>query len=1778
MSVSGSSRGRTTSHSYEYEREGISRDTPMISSHGPGAPSSPPLQPSNSTEGGYPTINESISILDPRRFTPTLHASLVSEILSLRRDVDARDALITDLEVTLSDSKSDNEQLSQRLSSQGRDHRNVKRQLQQIEQSTVSALEELVKERDELKDTNRDLKSKLEDSNKRYKDREDDLQREFAELQRERSGWTGEQKRLERRAHVAEGRLRSVLDELVAHAGNGDVNVNGRHADSEDEDTRDSGLGNESDGMSVKSQSPSKKRQRKHSRNMSSASQRSLRAALNRFSTTSNASMKLANGLSLADELNLDNFDEEDEDYADLDLEEDEDEFTELELRELRAKRARESRMSSMMGWVDEKAKRILGITGEMPSRNSMISPIGHMTQEAQHHDNAPHESNGDTALPKDMVLPALRDDERGFSIDTGGSEHPIESIEEVSGEEGDSVRRHTKRDSRVLKEVARFETMVRSTPSPTFTIESVRPKRSVHEKRESARLDLLRNVDDSTSMQKTTDSEQERLEGEMKPVDVDGVDDGVDDGVCRTCGLPCNRPPVFEAPPVEEPQQELQNVPAPATNYVEASTQFSPPPSPKIGWIDEEKSTATDILELGMVADGEPTKAVAEENSASPTPTAEAEPQKPAPVMVSTAIQTLEEPLSPPATPKLSPPPSPTHAAIPEHEEQVEEPTDLQAVPLTPTRLPPLPPPKPEMVSMSTQTEVEEIAKERMPTEPTRLPPPVPTPMFVPAIAIHPPDGSRPTSLQSVVLPPGTKNVSCQTTFETVVPMMSVSMQTDPIRIDQRLARLPAHLLPSAISSQPPTPELAKSGGRVFGSVAAGKKPAAVYTSEDDAPPVPRIPDDLQTEDRYPGNNDNGPLARTVKGDIIRRPFRDSSLFAGFNGLDDESEARSDNELSEDDSPKRSQYQTPVAQGRGKVARALNFPTPVPEENEVLSRSHDESDFDETSYGTYPEASQPERPSFSASTRSSFERPNKVAKSMRSASGSITRQPSIRRSAMIHSGTNAHIRSRSPSIGSVASSSVATMTTTTTMAGASRPPPFPVPNRGSSRRVFSGGKSKSEGSQSPTPRSVTSSFAGRRAAPPRPLQRRDSLRKTRSAVHMTRPVGSSHQARSRSPPLSGGAHSPLDSPVELTPQVPPLPSNMASYQHSKFTHGSARRTARDARPSREQLRTTDHEVATHPPQGSAGVETPAGQASVVEAIAQTMVGEWMYKYVRRRKSFGVASSQAQAQAELAEVRGIEDGGAVSGVMSGSGGQRHKRWVWLSPYERAIMWSSKQPTSGNALLGKSGRKLTIQSVLDVKDDTPLPKGATGVPFNRSILILTPARALKFTATTSERHYLWLTALSFLSHSATGAPELANLPNLNLAINNLPSSAAAGSFPGAPPMPQIPDTHDDVSASPPPISRGPAPSLRRGGPIRDSVLLAKGKRPMPGSRQQQGTGTAPPPPISTADALISDAADAPTIPRFHTHAPERHGRKRSMTGPRIPPVNRGWGSYERSVTNPGPVPTTGYSGYSGYSGSSGPSYSATVRGGPGTPSPTTSNPPDKFIPWAVPTNASDCDAPPFLKAEEVGSSAPSASNTNALNMSAAGPPPSRRLNTSTSAKEYGTWHAPSSGRTSRSSRPGPLTLNGVHTLPSSFGGGSQPSSALASPSIAGFGGAGRSSEGSSNRSSMLPNNFFEALGPNPGTVRMEAFVEGRGTVSAGGGMWSGRGSEESGRFLGGPERGHGMNGYFGGKGKGTGIGVGTRRNGSQWSASGSDPRRVGGVYADEFEGSDPFRGF
>lgn len=204
-------------------------------------------------------------------------------------------------------------------------------------------------------------------------------------------------------------------------------------------------------------------------------------------------------------------------------------------------------------------------------------------------------------------------------------------------------------------------------------------------------------------------------------------------------------------------------------------------------------------------------------------------------------------------------------------------------------------------------------------------------------------------------------------------------------------------------------------------------------------------------------------------------------------------------------------------------------------------------------------------------------------------------------------------------------------------------------------------------------------------------------------------------------------------------------------------------------------------------------------------------------------------------------------------------------------------------------------------------------------FNRSILILTPQRALKFTAVNAERHYLWLTSLSFLAHSQQDIPDI-------------PSPAPK----------QVPEFEFFVAPPPEPRTRRPR--------IRDSIRLAKSHNPTLNrmSRPAGGLGAtmssqsgvnntvdrtispmpsipdvptrlipgyrSPPPPAGTESVasgysypsnssqnkqherdLSLEVAEPPQVPRFSGRdnrvaapAPGVHGRKRSNTGGRVPP--------------------------------------------------------------------------------------------------------------------------------------------------------------------------------------------------------------------------------------------------------------------------------------------------
>jgi hypothetical protein len=142
-------------------------------------------------------------------------------------------------------------------------------------------------------------------------------------------------------------------------------------------------------------------------------------------------------------------------------------------------------------------------------------------------------------------------------------------------------------------------------------------------------------------------------------------------------------------------------------------------------------------------------------------------------------------------------------------------------------------------------------------------------------------------------------------------------------------------------------------------------------------------------------------------------------------------------------------------------------------------------------------------------------------------------------------------------------------------------------------------------------------------------------------------------------------------------------------------------------------------------------------------------------------------------------------------------------------------------------------------VLDVKDTTPLHKSASHDPiFDRSILILTPERALKLTASNKERHYLWLKALSFLAQSGGGPPHV------------------------------------------PRLSPGPATALVSGHRRQSSILPG----PMLPSQTTCVSTSAP---KRAEGHKRLDTADSTAPPNISKSAGGRHQRKRSSTNPQLP---------------------------------------------------------------------------------------------------------------------------------------------------------------------------------------------------------------------------------------------------------------------------------------------------
>jgi hypothetical protein len=167
------------------------------------------------------------------------------------------------------------------------------------------------------------------------------------------------------------------------------------------------------------------------------------------------------------------------------------------------------------------------------------------------------------------------------------------------------------------------------------------------------------------------------------------------------------------------------------------------------------------------------------------------------------------------------------------------------------------------------------------------------------------------------------------------------------------------------------------------------------------------------------------------------------------------------------------------------------------------------------------------------------------------------------------------------------------------------------------------------------------------------------------------------------------------------------------SEVHSPTGTGRSRRSSVSSFVSEMDTRFNSTRFNLQPGSVHAGID-PGTDPRMINAITQTMIGEFLWKYTRK---------------------------AGRGSMSEN---RHRRYFWVHPYTRTLYWSDRDPSqAGRAEL--KAKSVPIEAVRVVTDDNPMPPGL----HRKSLVIITPGREVKFTAATGQRHETWFNALSYL---------------------------------------------------------------------------------------------------------------------------------------------------------------------------------------------------------------------------------------------------------------------------------------------------------------------------------------------------------------------------------------------------------------------------------------------
>jgi hypothetical protein len=256
-------------------------------------------------------------------------------------------------------------------------------------------------------------------------------------------------------------------------------------------------------------------------------------------------------------------------------------------------------------------------------------------------------------------------------------------------------------------------------------------------------------------------------------------------------------------------------------------------------------------------------------------------------------------------------------------------------------------------------------------------------------------------------------------------------------------------------------------------------------------------------------------------------------------------------------------------------------------------------------------------------------------------------------------------------------------------------------------------------GSPGATPKAKVQSLASAPIPTLQPAPRRPgsaSSQRTNSISHP--PLPADHKQVIAAAQTTPGAMGPPLAPASaFKPNVRPRTPNEPVSQTVKDTVGRVRGRRESQTSRRSSLSSFASELEERfnmRPDGMPHGIGPDTDPRMIQAITQTMIGEYLWKYTRK---------------------------VVSGEMSNT---RHRRYFWVHPYTRTLYWSDNDPQAG----GKSEQKaksVPIEAVRVITDDNPYPPGL----HRKSLEVVTPGRRVRFTASTSQRHETWFNALSYL---------------------------------------------------------------------------------------------------------------------------------------------------------------------------------------------------------------------------------------------------------------------------------------------------------------------------------------------------------------------------------------------------------------------------------------------